>query len=69
MIRSVGLLQHELAQGQPSGGDTTMTMPEADAQFLRRILMALVAATIATGAMAAIATVQAERSIAVEISQ
>jgi hypothetical protein len=46
-----------------------MTMPEADAQFLRRILMALVAATLATGAMAAIATVKAERAYSVEITE
>ncbi len=39
-----------------------MTMPEADARFLRRILMVLVAATLATGTMAAVATVQAERA-------
>jgi hypothetical protein len=39
-----------------------MTMPEADARFLRRILMVLVAATLATGTMAAVATVKAERA-------
>ncbi|MDP9136890.1 MAG: hypothetical protein M3N38_01740 [Pseudomonadota bacterium] len=39
-----------------------ITQPEADARFLRRILMALVAATLATGTMAAVATVQAERA-------
>jgi hypothetical protein len=42
--------------------DPMMTMAEADARFLRRILMALVAATLATGTMAAVATVQAERA-------
>ena len=40
-----------------------MTIVEADARFLKRILMALVAATIATGCMAGVATVQAERQI------
>ena len=69
MIRGVGSLQHELAAGQSTGGDNSMTMPEADAQFLRRILMALVAATLATGAMAAIATVKAERAYSVEITE
>jgi hypothetical protein len=44
------------------GMETMMTMPEADARFLRRILMVLVAATLATGTMAAVATVQAERA-------
>jgi hypothetical protein len=43
---------------------------EADAPFLKRILMVLVAATLATGAMAGLATVKAERAvIAVEIGQ
>ena len=48
-----------------------MTMVEADARFLRRILMVLVAATLATGAMAALATVKAEHgtSVGMEISQ
>lgn len=43
-----------------------MTIVEADARFLKRILMALVAATIATGCMAGFATVQAERQIVAE---
>lgn len=67
MIRGVGLLQHELAGGQHAGGDNSMTMVEADARFLRRILMVLVAATLATGAMAAVATVKAERTAAVGV--
>ena len=47
-----------------------MTMVEADARFLKRILMALVAATLATGLMAGFATVKAERAvIASEISE
>jgi hypothetical protein len=46
-------------------------MVEADARFLKRILMALVAATLATGLMAGFATVKAERGIiaAEEISE
>jgi hypothetical protein len=43
-----------------------MTIVEADAKFLKRILMALVAATIATGCMAGLATVQAERAVATD---
>jgi hypothetical protein len=54
--------QLELAVGQPLGGNIPMTI-EADARFLKRILMALVAATIATGCMAGLATVQAERAM------
>ncbi|HYM99175.1 MAG TPA: hypothetical protein VET25_05495 [Aestuariivirgaceae bacterium] len=47
-----------------------MTMVEADARFLKRILMALVAATLVTGLMAGVATVKAERAmIAGEISE
>jgi preprotein translocase subunit SecG len=70
MIAPLGLLQHELATGQPGGGDTTMIMAEADAKFLKRILMLLVAGTLATGFMAGFATVKAERAIAFEqISQ
>ena len=46
-----------------------MITVEADAQFLKRILMVLVAATLATGAMAGLAAVKAERAlIPVEIS-
>ncbi len=37
-----------------------MTMVDADARFLRRILMVLVAATIVTGAVAGITTIKAE---------
>jgi hypothetical protein len=70
MIPYVGSLQPELAVGQPSGGDKSMTMVEADARFLKRILMALVAATLVTGLMAGLATVKAERAmIASEISE
>ena len=70
MIAPLGLFQHELALGQPSGGDKTMIMAEADAKFLKRILMLLVAGTLATGLMAGFATVKAERAIALEqISQ
>jgi hypothetical protein len=43
-----------------------MPIVEADARFLKRILMALVAATIATGCMAGLATVQAERQVVTE---
>jgi hypothetical protein len=69
MIAPLGLLHHELALGQP-GGDKTMIMAEADAKFLKRILMLLVAGTLATGLMAGFATVKAERAIALEqISQ
>lgn len=47
-----------------------MTMVEADARFLKRILMALVAATLATGLMAGFAAVKAERAmIAGEITE
>lgn len=63
MTPGVASLQHELAFGQPVGGNHPMTIVEADARFLKRILMALVAATIATGCMAGVATVQAERQI------
>ena len=63
MTPGVGSLQLELAVGQPVGGQNPMTIVEADARFLKRILMVLVAATIATGCMAGIATVQAERQI------
>jgi hypothetical protein len=66
MISPLGLFQHELALGQPGGGDTKMIMAEADAKFLRRILMLLVAGTLATGFMAGLATVKAERAIAFE---
>ncbi|HEY7748324.1 MAG TPA: hypothetical protein VH933_06585 [Aestuariivirgaceae bacterium] len=40
-----------------------ITMIEADARFLKRILMALVAATLITGLMAGFATVRAERAL------
>jgi hypothetical protein len=63
MTPGVGSLQLELAVGQPVGGKNPMTIVEADARFLKRILMALVAATIATGCMAGVATVKAERQI------
>jgi len=43
-----------------------MIRAEADAKFLRRILMLLVAGTLATGLMAGLATVKAERAIALE---
>jgi preprotein translocase subunit SecG len=62
MIVQLGSLQHELAMGQAGGGETSMIMAEADAKFLKRILMALVAATLATGLMAGLATVKAERA-------
>jgi hypothetical protein len=66
MTPGVGSLQLELATGQPVGGNNPMPIVEADARFLKRILMALVAATIATGCMAGLATVQAERQIVTE---
>jgi hypothetical protein len=70
MILPLPSLQSELAFAQPRGGDKSMTMVEADARFLKRILMALVAATLATGLMAGVATVKAERAvIAGEISE
>jgi hypothetical protein len=62
MNAGVGSLQIELAGGQRMG-DTPMTIVEADARFLKRILMALVAATLATGLMAGFATVKAERAM------
>jgi hypothetical protein len=43
-----------------------MIMAEADAKFLKRILMVLVAGTLATGLMAGFATVKAERTMALE---
>ena len=66
MIAQLGSLQHGLAAGQPVGGDTIMAMAEADAKFLKRILMVLVAGTLATGFMAGFATVKAERALLVE---
>jgi hypothetical protein len=66
MKLGVGSLPLELAVGQPVGGNNPMTIVEADAKFLKRILMALVAATIATGCMAGLATVQAERAVATD---
>jgi|SoiMetStandDraft_2_1073263.scaffolds.fasta_scaffold74578_4 hypothetical protein len=66
MIAPLGSLHNELALGQPGGGDKTMIRAEADAKFLRRILMLLVAGTLATGLMAGLATVKAERAIALE---
>ena len=63
MTAGIGSARHELMFDQPSEGmEVMITQPEADARFLRRILMALVAATLATGTMAAVATVQAERA-------
>ncbi len=38
------------------------TLDQADARFLRRILFALIVSTMATGAFAAFATVNAEQS-------
>jgi hypothetical protein len=47
-----------------------MTQVEADAQFLKRIFALLVAATLATGFMAGVATVKAERGmIAIQLSE
>lgn len=66
MIVPIGLLQHELAFGQPGGGEKSMIRSEADAKFLGRILMLLVAGTLATGLMAGLATVKAERAMALE---
>jgi hypothetical protein len=66
MIARLGLLQHELAMGQAGGGETSMIRAEADAKFLKRIFMGLVAATLATGLMAGLATVKAERTAMVE---
>ncbi len=70
MIHPVGSLQHELALGQPLGGETSMTRVEADARFLKSILMVLVAATLATGLMAGLTAFKAERAmIAAESSE
>lgn len=66
MIAQLGSLQHELALGQVGGGETSMIMAEADAKFLKRILMVLVAGTLATGLMAGLATVKAERATIAE---
>jgi hypothetical protein len=66
MIAPLGLLQYELALGQRGGGETSMIMAEADAKFLKRILMVLVAGTLATGLMAGLATVKAERAVVIE---
>jgi hypothetical protein len=44
-----------------------MIKVEADAQFLKRILMVLVAATLATGAMAGFAAVKAERAMITDL--
>jgi hypothetical protein len=47
-----------------------MTRVEADARFLKSILMVLVAATLATGLMAGLTAVKAERAmIAAESSE
>ena len=43
-----------------------MIMAEADTRFLKRILMVLVAGTLATGLMAGLATVKAERGTITE---
>jgi len=60
MIAGIGSLQHGPGSARPEGGNNPMMMGEADALFLKRILMILVAATVATGAMAGITTVKAE---------
>jgi hypothetical protein len=44
------------------------SMEQADARFLRRILFALVVSTMATGAFAAFATVNAEQTGQVNFS-
>jgi hypothetical protein len=59
MIVQLASLQHEL-------GETSMIMAEADTKFLKRILMVLVAGTLATGLMAGLATVKAERGTVAE---
>ena len=59
MTVGIGSARSELMLDQHNKGmELMMTMPEADARFLRRILMVLVAATLGTGTMAAVATVQ-----------